>query len=261
MKTDRMTFSNSEGAPVWLDLFTPDPVVAAHFYAAIAGWDASSPAEEFGGYQIFAHNGGPIAGMMRNDGSQGMPPAWTIYLETPDVNATAAKIVEHGGTVVMPPMAVGDMGKMLFAIDPAGAYLGAWEPGSNQGFHVRGEVGAPAWFETHSKDFAASTAFYRDAFAWDLHVLADSADFRYSTQGDGDDALAGIMDSANFLPPEVPSHWSFYLEVADTDATIAEALELGGQLISGPDDSPFGRLAELADPHGARFNIMQTPQS
>lgn len=73
--TDRMPFSNSEGAPVWLDLFTPDPVVAAHFYAAIAGWDASAPSEEFGGYQIFAHNGGPIAGMMLNDGSQGMPPA------------------------------------------------------------------------------------------------------------------------------------------------------------------------------------------
>ncbi len=254
-----MTFSNTEGAPIWLDLFTPDPASAARFYSEIAGWAASPPSEEFGGYQIFSHGEGPIAGMMLNDGSQGMPPAWTIYLETPDVDATAAKITENGGTVVMPPMTVGDMGKMLFAIDPAGAYFGAWEPGSNQGFHVRGEVGAPAWFETHSKDYDASVAFYRNAFAWDLNVLSDSDDFRYSTQGEGDDALAGIMDSAGFLPPEVPSHWSFYLEVADTDAAIAKAIELGGQLVSGPDDSPFGRLAELADPQGARFKVMQAP--
>ncbi len=254
-----MSLSNTEGAPIWLDLFTPDPAGAAAFYAAIAGWDVNPPSDEFGGYQIFAHHGGPIAGMMLNDGSQGMPPAWTIYLETPDVEATAAKIAEHGGTVVMPPMAVGDMGKMLFAIDPAGAYLGAWEPGSNQGFHVRGEVGAPAWFETNSKDFTASTTFYQNAFAWDLYVLSDRDDFRFSTLGEGEDALAGIMDSARILPPEVPSHWTFYLEVVDTDATIAQALELGGRLLQGPEDSPYGRLAELADPQGASFNLMQTP--
>ncbi len=254
-----MTLSNTEGAPCWLDLFTPDPEAAATFYATIAGWKATAPSEEFGGYQMFLHNGAPVAGMMKNDGSQGMPPAWTVYLETADAEATAAKASEHGGTVLTPPMQVGDLGKMMFLIDPAGAHVGAWQPAGHQGFAALGEVGAPAWFETHSKDFAASVSFYRDVFDWDIHVLADSDDFRYSTQGQDDAATAGVMDSESILPAEVPSHWTFYLQVDDVDAAIAQAVELGGELVMGPDDSPFGRLAQLVDPQGAMFKVMQAP--
>jgi uncharacterized protein len=252
-----MTFSNTEGAPVWLDLFTPDPTAAAAFYAAIGGWEVSEPNAEFGGYQIFTHGGGQIAGMMLNDGS--MPPSWTVYLEAADAEAVAERITANGGAVVTPAMQVGDMGVMVFATDPAGAHFGVWQPLSHQGFHVRGEVGAPAWFEEHSRDFPASVAFYEKVFGWDTHVLADTDDFRYTTQGKDDAATAGIMDAAGFLPAQVPSHWTFYLEVENADATIAKAVELGGELVMGPDDSPFGRLAQLIDPQGAMFKIMQAP--
>lgn len=251
-----MTFSDLEGAPVWLDLFTPDPPAAAEFYAAIVGWEATQPHPDFGGYQIFQHAGDQIAGMMINDGS--MPPSWTVYLEVADAAATATRITANGGAIVSEVTQVGDLGVMAFATDPAGAHFGIWQPLSHQGFHVRGEVGAPAWFETHSRDFAASVAFYEAVFDWDIHLLADTDDFCYATQGSQDSATAGIMDSAGFLPAEVPSHWTFYLEVADADATIAKTVELGGELVMGPDDSPFGRLAQLIDPQGAMFKIMQT---
>ena len=42
----------------------------------------------------------------------------------------------------------------------------------------------------------------------------------------------------------------------DADASIEKAVGLGAQVVDGPDDTPFGRLATLADPTGALFKIV-----
>ena len=60
-------------------------------------------------------------------------------------------------------------------------------------------------------------------------------------------------------PPmeEVPPHWNVYFNVEDVDATVAKALELGGQVVAPAFDVPgVGRMAVLADPQGAMFNLM-----
>jgi predicted enzyme related to lactoylglutathione lyase len=67
---------------------------------------------------------------------------------------------------------------------------------------------------------------------------------------------AGIMDASGYLPAEVPSNWQIYFAVEDADATIEKAVSMGARVIDGPDDSPFGRLATLADPTGAMFKIV-----
>lgn len=71
---------------------------------------------------------------------------------------------------------------------------------------------------------------------------------RYSTPGAGDAAKAGLMDASGHLPADVPSNWQIYFAVEDADATIEKAVSLGAAVIDGPDDSPFGRFATLADP-------------
>ena len=43
------------------------------------------------------------------------------------------------------------------------------------------------------------------------------------------DARAGIMDGSAFLGDE-PSRWNVYLQVEDTDETVGEAIEAGGQV-------------------------------
>ena len=55
-------------------------------------------------------------------------------------------------------------------------------------------------------------------------------------------------------------HWNLYLNVEDTDATVAKALELGAELVSPAMDVPtVGRMAFLRDPQGAHFNVIQNP--
>ena len=80
--------------------------------------------------------------------------------------------------------------------------------------------------------------------------MSDTPEFRYTTLGKDEHALAGIMAA------DGPSHWNFYIEVADTDAAVARAVELGGTEVEAPEDTPYGRLATIADPSGVPFKVM-----
>jgi predicted enzyme related to lactoylglutathione lyase len=125
-----------------------------------------------------------------------------------------------------------------------------------RGYELVAEPGAAAWHELHTKDYDAAVKFYQKAFNWDTDVMSDTPEFRYTTLGTGDSAKAGIMDASAYLPAEVPSNWQVYFNVEDTDASIEKAVSMGATVLDGPQDSPFGRVAMLADPTGAIFKII-----
>jgi predicted enzyme related to lactoylglutathione lyase len=59
--------------------------------------------------------------------------------------------------------------------------------------------------------------------------------------------------------PQTPPHWMIYFEVdpaRGTDATAGQAIMLGGNVVIQPYDTPFGRMAILADPDGAVFAVI-----
>jgi uncharacterized protein len=247
------------GAPCWIDLFSSDTDKARAFYGELFGWTSEQGGEEVGGYITFAKNGVPVAGCMHNDGETGMPDGWSMYLASDDIKATVDAVKANGGKIDAEPMPVLDLGSMAFATDVGGAFFGMWQPGTHQGFGVHGEPGAPSWFELFTRDYDSSVDFYRKVFAWDTHTVGDTPDFRYTTLGEGDDALAGIMDASAFLPEGVPAQWSIYFGVEDADASLARIVELGGSIVEPADDTPYGRLARAADPTGAQFKLLQPP--
>jgi uncharacterized protein len=249
-----MTHSNTPGAPCWIDLMTPDRDAAEKFYGSLFGWTMEAPHEEFGGYANFLRDGRPVAGCMPNDGSFGAANGWSVYLEVEDARATTEKARQHGAQVVSEPMDIADLGTQVILVDPAGALVGLWQPGKHQGFAARAEDGAPAWFETLSKDYEKSVAFYREVLGWNTYS-GDTDEFRYTTLGEGEAALAGIMDAADLLGDQ-PSRWQLYVQVADPDATVAQAESLGGGVTRPAEDTPYGRLAVLTDPAGLEFNVI-----
>jgi uncharacterized protein len=244
------------GAPCWVDLFTSDPDRSRAFYTELFGWKAEEPNAEFGGYWNFLKDDVHIAGGMRNDGSSGAPDAWSIYLATDDAQKTIDAATAHGANVVVPAMAVGDLGTMAVVTDPGGATIGMWRPGLHKGFGIYDEPNTPGWFELHTRDYDASVAFYRDVFTWDARPVSDAPEFRYTTLNVGDEQLAGIMDGTAYLPEGVPAAWSVYFRVDDTDAALKQITALGGAVTEPAQDTPYGRLAAAVDPTGARFKLM-----
>ena len=245
------------GSPCWADLWTSDVEGSRRFYSELFGWEAEAPSPEFGGYFMFSRNGVPTAGGMGGMGDVPADDTWKIYLSTDDIERTLAAVEAGGGQVISPAMAVADLGTQAVLVDPTGAQLGAWQPGTFPGFTVLGERGAPSWFELHTRDHAAAVAFYRSAFRWETATMADTDDFRYTTMSDpsGGESLAGIMDASAVLPEGAPSHWTIYWDVDDVDASIAQLKDLGGSVVVDAADSPYGRIAAVADPAGARFRI------
>jgi len=243
------------GAPCWVDLMTSDPDGARAFYGELFGWTAEDAGSEFGGYINFSKDGIRVAGGMRNDGSSGMPDVWSVYLATDDAQTTVNDATSNGGQVIVPPMAVGPLGTMAVVTDAGQAAIGAWQPAEFPGFGVFAEVGAPAWFELHTRDYEAAVDFYRKVFRWDAHSVSDTPEFRYTTLGEGEGQLAGIMDASAFLPAGVPAHWSVYFSVDDADAALAKITTLGGAVVMGAEDTPYGRLATASDPTGALFKL------
>lgn len=247
------------GAPCWIDLMTTDVAGARRFYADLFGWEyETGDDEKYGGYVTATKDGRPVAGMMKKDGSPaGTPDAWSTYLRVDDAAATAKAVEASGGQVYVPPMDVPGQGHMAIFGDATGAAVGVWQPREMLGYELVAEPGAAAWHELHAKDYDAAVRFYKDVFGWETEVLSDTPEFRYTTMGSGMTAQAGIMDASGYLPENIPSHWLVYFAVEDTDATVKRATAMGAVLQDGPSDSDFGRVAQLADPTGAVFRIIQ----
>jgi predicted enzyme related to lactoylglutathione lyase len=238
---------------------TSDPAGARAFYTGLFGWTADEANEEFGGYFTFFRDGVRVAGAFpKMPGTEGMPDVWSIYLATDNAEKTVETATAEGGQVVAPAMAVGDLGTMAVITDPGGAAIGMWQPGVHKGFGVLTEAGAPSWFELHTRDYDGAINFYRNVFGWDTRTMSDTPELHYTVMDNpaGEGELAGIMDASAFLPEGVPSYWIVYFGSDDADATVAKTVELGGSVVRPAEDTPYGRLAVLADPTGAKFSIV-----
>ena len=244
------------GAPCWIDLFTDDVAASHAFYTELFGWTVDV-AEEFGGYATFSLDGVAVGGCMGNTEPGHPANFWSVYLRVDDIAATFDAAAAAGGGQILAPMAVGDLGHMAMIADPGGAATGLWQTETFGGIGVLHEHGAPAWFELHTMGYDAVLPFYREVFGWDIHTVSDLPEFRYSTFGEDEDGLAGVMDDAVHAPEGSPSFWAVYIQVADADASAARAEELGGKVEMVPEDTPYGRLAVLVDPTGSRINILQ----
>ncbi len=83
--------------------------------------------------------------------------------------------------------------------------------------------------------------------------------FRYATLKTGGSEVGGIGELDGSLPATVAAHWSVYFAVEDTDAAVATVNGLGGATVRPAWDSPYGRIAIVADNDGAAFSLISAP--
>jgi len=248
------------GTPCWVDLGTGDMAKATAFYESLLGWDALVGPPESGGYVMCQVNGRSVAGIGPKMGPSEAPSAWTTYLASDDVDATVAKIGPAGGQVLAEPMDVMDVGRMAVAADPGGAVFGIWQSRAHTGMQLANEPGSVTWNENMSRSFAANKAFYQAVFGYDYDDMS-SDEFSYATFKTTGDPLGGIGDLGTMAPADIPAHWRTYFAVDSADDAVEAVGKLGGQVLAPPWDTPYGRMAILADDQGAAFAIMSMSEA
>jgi predicted enzyme related to lactoylglutathione lyase len=112
---------------VWDELGTSDADGAQRFYEAVFGWTTSDMGPDYGGYRVFNRGETGIAGLMALP-DESIPPHWQPYVAVDDPDAIAARAAELGGSTLLEPMDVPNVGRLAVLRDPQGATFGIIKP-------------------------------------------------------------------------------------------------------------------------------------
>jgi predicted enzyme related to lactoylglutathione lyase len=118
---------NEPGTFVWNELGSSDLAAARAFYAAVFGWGEADNSSDGAAY--FTVDGTLVCG--GHAAGDGEPDAWSAWFAVEDCDASTARAVDLGATVLMPPDDM-SFGRGSMVMDPAGAVfgLGAIDEGS-----------------------------------------------------------------------------------------------------------------------------------
>lgn len=252
-----LTTDSILGSPTWLDIAAKDTGAAAGFYAAVFGWTFHPSGPDANSYGTLQKDGKIVAalGPLVDEGAT---PAWTVYFETPDVEATTKAIEQAGGTVRAEPFDAQDAARMAAFTDPGGAEFALFQPKALKGLETTSVYGSLGWVELQAADPAASLEFYRALFGWrtaDTQLGDTPYAFLSTAEGDqGATAFGGLTAVQEGVSPR----WVPYFDVADADDVVARVQGAGGAVLVPTVDVPgIGRIAWFADTSGATFAVLQ----
>jgi uncharacterized protein len=113
------------------------------------------------------------------------------------------------------------------------------------------------WYEHVSNDAKRAQAFYAEVLGWKTLAMPMGAEsYEMACFGDSPDTMV-----AGYTPPThgEPAQWLAYVSVEDVDAAAKAAVANGGKIVDAPSDIPtVGRVARLADPHGAELGLLKS---
>ena len=271
------------GVPCWLDLVQPDHHRLTAFYGSLFDWtfELRTPPEAPGTY-AYARRDGLITAGVGSQPPGTAPEGWVTYVRVDSADATAALVEANGGTVVSPPTDIGSSGRVALCADPHGAPIGIWEPAELQGVELVNAAGAWNFSELHTPDPDTSAAFYAAVFGWECDRFEMGGDepawlFRLPGYGEhlaennpelregiaNDPFTASFADAVAWLEPfdagagGATSRWTVTFGVADADAAVARALELGATEVSPLIDTPYTRAGMVRDPQGAELTLSE----
>ena len=115
---------------IWHELVTADQPTSGAFFSQLFGWTRKEvDAGPFGTYTLFQLNGQDVAGMMNpTPDTPGKGSFWHSYISVGDVDACAQRASSLGGSVLVAPHDVTDVGRMCVVADPTGAVTHLMQP-------------------------------------------------------------------------------------------------------------------------------------
>jgi predicted enzyme related to lactoylglutathione lyase len=240
------------GRFAWYELMTSDPKAAVAFYTEVVGWKAEP--WEGPDYTMFVGSQGPLGGTMQRPGPE---PQWMSNVLVDDVDAASAKVKKLGGRVLSEPSDMPKIGRFSVVADPQGATIALFKPESGEmALHDETKAGEFDWNELLTTDQNAAFAFYSEICGWKKLREHDMGPMgTYLIYGIGGKELGGIFTKAAEMV-QLPTAWTYYVNVSDIEAAGKRAAAKGGKILRGPMEVPGGsRIIQLLDPQGAMFAL------
>lgn len=249
----------SEGAFCWTECATSHDQASADFYSAVFGWEQDPQDLPMGGRYITLRKGGKSVAatnlQQEQEKTQGIPPHWNLYIAVDDVDQKSKEAEQAGGTILVPPFDVMELGRMSVIQDPTGAAISFWQAKDSPGAEVYAEPNAFTWYELMSRDPQRAVKFYQDLFGYEVKEQESLSGPYWVLMHKGENA-AGIYNP----PQEYPPSWTPYVHAEDTAATQAKVEQAGGTVMMPATEIPdIGTIAWFADPQGAVFAVIQPP--
>lgn len=250
---------HTPGTFCWVEIGTTNADAAKNFYRELFGWDYEDGEAGPGMiYTMISLNGKAVGGLYQLNSemlSAGVPPHWLNYVAVANTDEAAAQAAAAGGSVMKGPFDVATAGRMAIIQDPTGAVFALWQPKDMPGSGISHDFGTCCWQELGTTDTQKAKDFYTTLFGWATESFPGSMEytiFKKSNEGVG--GMYEITPEMGSIPP----HWLTYFAVADCDATVQKATELGGSVVKTAEDIPgVGRFAILRDPASAVFAILK----
>ena len=243
--------ADGPGAVRWFGLLTEDAAAARAFYADLFGWQTERTSS--GGYIVMS-KGQPMAGITQIGRSvpEVNESTWLVGVVVSDLRESVAAARRLGAQVLRDVSRTEGFAQWAVIEDPQGAQVLLMVPERPLG-GVQGP-GNWVWAELWTPDLEASFRFYSQVIGWE-YVELDRPHGAYPTFQSAGQPRAGLVQ---INPAEMESGWAPYIGVADLEATLARAKELGGEVLLEPAENIYeGRLAILADPTGVSFLVIQ----
>ncbi len=240
---------------VWHDLMTNDVEAAQKFYGDVVGWTFDPPMD---GYVVGKAGEAGVIGIMDTPPHlKGMPPFWSGYVYTPDVDAAAAQAKKLGGEVKREPWDVPGMLRLAVLADPTGAHFNIMKPLSaeERKMPAPGAIGTVGWNELHAGDLNKAWEFYSEMFGWTKGAtmpMGEHGDYQL-WQINGQDT-GGMMKKFAEMPMPL---WAYYFFVDGIDKAAERLTKAGGKVLMGPHEVPGGMwIVNAQDPQGGFFNLL-----
>jgi predicted enzyme related to lactoylglutathione lyase len=271
------------GVPCWVDLVQADLDATMTFYGGLFGWTFAVRTPD-GAPQRYAHahlDGLVVAGIGGPPLHEAERSGWTTYVWVDSTDATVEAVERRGGHVTIPPVDIPHAGRPAVLADPSGAVFGVWQAAENRGVQLVNVPGSWNFSELNTNDAGGAEAFYGPVFGWELDQIdmgggAKAGLWRRPGYGDhlaerdpgvrerqaSDGAPPGFVDAVALLFPlradgAATPHWSVTFAVADADASIARAVDLGATVVVPAYDTEYTRMGTVRDPQGAELTLSQ----
>jgi predicted enzyme related to lactoylglutathione lyase len=112
-------------------------------------------------------------------------------------------------------------------------------------------------FEVIGRDGPKLQRYYADLFGWDVDANNPVAYGIVAREGNTDPSGVGIGGGVGAGPEGYAGHVTFYVQVPDVEAALANAERLGGKRLMGPEQiTPDTLIGQFSDPEGHLIGVI-----